>query len=77
MRNLMMFTFSVFDHKYISWANLVQKLFKLKFDTKVNSNMQNSMMVSILSTLEWKQLPFLDKFGPKNRSCQFKLKIGT
>ena len=52
MRNLMMFTFSVFDHKYISWANLVQKLFKLKFDTKVNSNMQNSMMVSILSALE-------------------------
>ena len=26
MRNsMMMFTFSVFDHKYISWANLVQK----------------------------------------------------
>ena len=26
MRNsMMMFTFSVFDHKYLSWANLVQK----------------------------------------------------
>ena len=25
MRNSMMFTFSVFDHKYLSWAKLVQK----------------------------------------------------
>ena len=25
MRNSMMFTFSVFDHKYLSWANLIQK----------------------------------------------------
>ena len=39
--------------------------------------MQNSMMVSILSVLDWKQLPFLDKLGPKNQNCQFKLKIGT
>ena len=23
--SMMMFTFSVFDHKYLSWANLVQK----------------------------------------------------
>ena len=25
MRNSMMFTLSVFDHKYLTWANLVQK----------------------------------------------------
>ena len=35
------------------------------------------MVVSILSVLDWKSLPFLGKFGPKNCSCQFKLKIGT
>ena len=52
-------------------------LFKVKLDTKTNLNMQNSMMVSILSVLDWKQLPFLDKLGPKNQNCQFKLKIGT
>ena len=39
--------------------------------------MQNSMVVSILSVLDWKELPFLGKFGPKNQNCQFKLKIGT
>ena len=58
MRNsMMMFTFSVFEHKYLSWVNLVQKiqncLFKLKFNTKTNSNMQN-LMVSILSVLDGK-----------------------
>ena len=52
-------------------------LFKVKLDTKTNLNMQNSMMVSILSVLDWKQLLFLDKLGPKNQNCQFKLKIGT
>ena len=59
----MMFNVSVFDHKYLSWANLVQKiqncLFKVKFYTKTNPNMQNSMVVSILSVLDLKQPPFL------------------
>ena len=32
------------------------KLFKVKFDRKSNSNMQNSMIVSILSALDWKYL---------------------
>ena len=41
---------------YLSWANLVQnsKLFKVKFDTKTNSNMQNSMLMYNLSVLDWK-----------------------
>ena len=50
-----MFTFSVFDHKYLFWANLVQKskiVFKVNFDTKTNLNMQNLMMVSILAVLD-------------------------
>ena len=71
--------FSVFDHKYPSWTNLVQKfkncLFKVKFHT--NSNMQSSMLVSILSVLNRKLLPFCGKFGPKNHNCQFKLKNRT
>ena len=58
----MVLTFPVFDHKYHSCKNLVQKLknclFKAEFDTKTNSNMQNSMVVSILSVLDLK-VPFL------------------
>ena len=63
MRNsMMMFTFSVFDHKYLSQANLVKKmqncLFKVKFDTRTNSNMQNSMVVSILFDQAKNNYPF-------------------
>ena len=48
--SMMMFTFSVFDHKYFSWANLVKNfgpscLVKVEFDSKTNSNAQNSMAV--------------------------------
>ena len=49
--SMMMSTFSAFDHKCLSWANLVKNskmqncLFKVKLDTKSNSNMQNSMAV--------------------------------
>ena len=35
------------------------------------------MVVSISSVVDWKYLPFLDKFGPKNQNCHFKLKTGT
>ena len=49
---MMMFTFSIFDHKYLSWSNFgpnIQNcLFKVKFDTKNNLNIQNSI-VSISS----------------------------
>ena len=55
MQNLvMMFTFSVFDH--ILLGQIWSKLFKMKFDTKTNSNMQIPM-VFIFSFLEWKS-PF-------------------
>ena len=76
----MMLTFSVFAHKYSSGANLVQEFkiifFLVKFDTKTNSDMPKSMVVSILSALDWKYLPFLSKFCPK-KFFKFKLKIGT
>ena len=42
--------------------------FKLKFGTFTNSNMQNSMVLLILSILDRKH-PFLGKFGPKNQTC--------
>ena len=47
-----MIMFTVFKRKYPSWANLVQKFGKVKFETKVNSNIQNSKVVSILSVLD-------------------------
>ena len=49
----------------------------MKFDTKTNSNTQNSMVVSILFVLDYKYtfwLPFLGKFVPKNLNGQFELK---
>ena len=49
---------------------------KLKFDTQINSNMQNSMVVFTFSIFDRKYL-FLGKFGSKNQNCQFKLKRGT
>ena len=53
---MMMFNFSVSDHKHLSLGKFGPKiqncLFKVKFDTKTNLNMQNLMVVSILSVLE-------------------------
>ena len=54
----MLFTFSVLDQKHPFCANLVQKskLFKLTFNTKTNSNKQNSMVVFTFSVLDEKHL---------------------
>ena len=49
---------------------IFKNIFKVKFDTKTDSNMQHSMLVSILSVLDSKATLF-GKFGPKNRNCQF------
>ena len=55
---MVVFTFSVLDQKYPFWTKLFQKnkncQFNLKFGTKTNSNMQNSMVVFILFVLGWK-----------------------
>ena len=45
-----MFTFSVFNHKYLSFLGksgprIQSCLLKIKFDTKANSNMQKLMLV--------------------------------
>ena len=31
----------------------------------------------VFCVFDWKYIPFLGKFGPKNQKCQFKLKFGT
>ena len=49
--SMMMFTFSVFKDKHLSWVKLLQK-FKMKYNTKTDSNMQNQMVLSILSVLD-------------------------
>ena len=48
---------------------------KLKFSTYNNLDMQNSMVMLILSVFNQKYL-FL-KFGPKIQNYQFQLKFGT
>ena len=72
-----MFTFSVFDWKYLleKFGPKNQNcLSKLKFGTKANSNMQITMVVFILSVLDDKYT-CLGKFGPKIQSCKFKVKF--
>ena len=50
---------SVFNWKYLFWVNLFQNQnyqFKLKFGTKTNLNMQNSMVMLTFSVFDWKYL---------------------
>ena len=47
----------------------------VKFGSKTNLNMQNSMMMFTFSV--FKQISFLDKFGPKTPNCFFKVKFDT
>ena len=52
--SMMLFTFCVFDHKYPSQANLIQKLncqFKLKTGSQMKSNMKNSLAMFIFLIL--------------------------
>ena len=72
----MIFTFSVFDHKYSSWADLAQnlKLFKVKFDTKTNSNIKSSVVESILSVLDWKY-PFWANLVRKIKTVSLNWKL--
>ena len=64
--SMVVFTFLVFDWKYLLWASLVQNLVP-----RLNLNIQNSMVLFRLD------IPFLGKFGLKNQNGQFKLKLGT
>ena len=50
-------SFSVFDRKFPFWANLIKKnqncQFDLKFGTKTNLNMQNSMVMFTFFVFDW------------------------
>ena len=48
--------------------------FELKFGTKTNSNMQNSLVIFTFSFFS-PRMPHLGKFGLKSQSCQFNLKL--
>ena len=69
MQNLMvMFTFSIFDRKYFLGEG--GAVGKGKFGPKqFNGSVQFFCFQP--------EIPFLDKLGPKNQNCQFKLKFGT
>ena len=49
---------------------------KLKSGTKINSNMQNWMVLFTFYVLNGKY-SFWANFDPKKQNCQFKLKFGT
>ena len=81
MRNsMMMFTFSVFEHKYLSWVNLVQK-FKI-----VSSKWNLIQRLTRICKIKWwclfypvstENSSLFGKFGPKNCSCQLKIGANT
>ena len=48
--------------------------FKLKFDTKSNSDMKNSMVMSIFSIFDQKY-PFFGKFVPKIQNYLFEAEM--
>ena len=71
MQNSMgMFSYSVFD---LNFANL---LFKLKFGTRNNLNMQNLMVFFLFHVLKNENLVFGQNWSKKS-DCQFKVKIGA
>ena len=56
--SIRMFTFSVFDHKYLSWTNLVQKFkivcSKWNLIQRLIRICKTQWLVPILSVLDWK-----------------------
>ena len=64
-----------FDQKYLFWGKFGPKnqncQFKLKFDTKTNSNTQSSLMIFTFGF----QLEILAKFGAKIQHCKFNLNL--
>ena len=78
--SMVMFTFSVFDWNYPFWVKLIQKI------KMVNLSWNLVPKQIWICRIQWHcsffycfipEKPFLGKFGPKNQTCQFKLKFGT
>ena len=74
-----MFAFLVLILNTFFGPELQNYLFKVKFDIETNSansNMQNSLLVSIASLLD-KKCPFQASLVLINEDCPFQLKSGT
>ena len=73
------YIFCVLDCKYPFLGKFAPKsqncLFKMKFGTRTNSDMQNSLVMFTFSVFDWKY--FLGQICSKKLNCQFKLKFGT
>ena len=72
--------FFAFDHKYLSWANLLQK-FKIVCSewNLIQRVFEYAKFIGGVYFICFRLniATFFGKFGPKSRNCQFKVKIGT
>ena len=70
---MMVFIFSVFDHKYLSWTNLAQKfkncLFKVKFGTKTKFEYAKFNGGVYFICFRLKIATLFGNFGQKNHNC--------
>ena len=68
--------FSVFDWRYPFWANLVQKTKIVSFRWNLTPRLIR-ICNSVYLVCFRLEILSLDKLGPKNQNCQFKLKFGS
>ena len=75
----MLFTFFVFQRKYLFWVNLVQKVKIISWRRNLVARLIRICRIQWYCSvfIFWVEIPFLGKFGQKNQNCHFKLKIGT
>ena len=81
--SILMFNFSVLDWKYSLYTNSVRKKqifqFKLKFGTKTNLNIQNSMLILVFSSILDRKFFFLKDLLQKTKiislTCIFLQKL--
>ena len=76
--SMVMFILSVFDWKYPFWANLVQKIKIISWSWNLVTRLIRICRIHWCCSFFfsfWVEIPFLGKFGPKNRNCHFKMKF--
>ena len=76
---MVVFNFSVLDRKYPFWANLVWKIKIFSLERNLVSSLTRICKIQWWCLFYWFRLETacLDKFGPKNQNCHFKLKFCT
>ena len=72
--SMVMFTFSVYDQKYPSWAILVQKVRIISWSWNLVPRLIRICLFCWLFCFHF-EIPFFGKFGPKNQNYQFKKKF--